>query len=92
MPEGLLSKEQMVKVLIEVHLNEAKLNQLRVPRDSTAKVYEIMERELLKHQGIEDSVYRKSFQYYLDHPMLMEEVYTVVVDSLSLRERLLNTK
>jgi len=32
-------------------------------------------------------VFRKSMDYYMDHPMEMELIYTSLVDSLNLREQ-----
>ena len=34
-----------------------------------------------------DSVFKKSFDYYMDRPKEMELIYTALVDSLSLMEQ-----
>ena len=39
-----------------------------------------------KHQ-VDSAVYRKSFIYYLDHMKQMDEIYTTVIDSLNVREK-----
>jgi hypothetical protein len=37
--------------------------------------------------GIPDSVFIESYNYYAAHPVELEKIYSVVVDSLNLREQ-----
>ena len=82
-PENLISKEQMIGFLLDLHLAEAKINTLAVPRDSAKLLYKHYERYLFDKHGIEDSAYYKSFQYYLQDLQAMDEIYGAVVDSLN---------
>ncbi len=82
----------MVNILIDIHTAESKLNQVRIPKDSALQVFMIMEKDILAKYNIADSVYIKSYVYYLDNPLALEAIYANVVDSLSLREQLLNSK
>jgi len=90
-PAGIVSKPQMVDILIDIHIVEAKINQLRINKDSANKVFTIFEKDIFEKHKVQDSVYRKSYGYYLDHPKVMEEIYNAVVDSLSYREQLHKT-
>ena len=89
MPEDILSKDKMTEVLIDIYILESQTKEIKVHFDSAKKVYNIFEQKLFDKHGIADSTYRKSFMYYQDHPEYLEEVYGRVVDSLSLREKLI---
>ena len=82
-PENLISKEQMIGFLIDLHLAEAKINTLGVPHDSAKLLYKHYERYLFEKHHIEDSAYYKSFQYYLQDLEVMDEIYGAIVDSLN---------
>ena len=91
-PEGIMSKQQMVSFLIDLHLMEAKMNAARIPRDSIKTFFPAIEEALFEKHNITDSVYYRSYQYYLNDMFDMEEIYSAVVDSLSLRERISSNK
>jgi hypothetical protein len=90
-PEGIMSQKEMVAYLIDLQLVDAKIQSLNLPEDSIKKFYGKLEQELFKKHDITDSLYIKSVSYYLYDVKGMEEIYSAVVDSLSLRERLQNT-
>lgn len=91
-PEGILSKEEMVPVLMDVYLTEGRLSSLSLKRDSALKVYEDIEAKIFEKNNTTDSIYRASMVYYYDHPKEMEKIYEVVLDSLTQREQLLDAK
>ena len=83
-PPQLLSQSQMVSFLIDLHLAEAKMNHIEVRNtDSLEIIFRNYEQHLLNQHGFTDSVYLRSYEYYLDHMELMNEIYEDVVDSLS---------
>ena len=86
-PEGVLSKAEMVQILEEMYLAEEKINRLGVPRDSAKEVFEVMGEKVFKDAAAKDSVFQRSFDYYMDHPKEMELIYTALVDTLQLREQ-----
>lgn len=87
-PEGLLSEDKMVEVLVDIHMAEGMASSLPIPYDSSKKIYPVLEREVfLKHQ-IADSVYMESFQYYLRDSRVMERIYARTIDSLALKEKI----
>jgi hypothetical protein len=91
LPEGIMNEEQMVSMLIDIHIAQAAIQDLHVDKDSGAFLFKVFEREsLLKNNAI-DSAFYKSYSWYLDHPQQMYEIYTAVVDTLTLRESLLRT-
>jgi hypothetical protein len=87
-PEGVLSKEEMTAVLIDIYILESQTKEIKVHFDSAKRVYNIFESRVFEKHGLQDTTYRKSFVYYQDHPELLDEIYGMLVDSLSLREKL----
>ena len=91
-PENIMSKKDMVAFLIDLHIVEAKINKVRIPNDTVKLFFPEIEQELYKKHNISDSIYLESYKHYLENVRDMEEIYAAVVDSLSLRERILNKK
>ena len=91
-PANILSKEKMIQYFIDLEITEVKLNSLNLPPDTIQLFYDSIRKELFRKHNITDSVYYKSLRYYLYDVNSMEDIYSAVVDSLSLRERLQNTK
>jgi len=87
-PEGILSEEQMVSLLIDVHIAQGAIRELRLGTDSAAYLFKVFERESMLKHNTKDSTFYKSYSWYLDHPEQMFEIYAAVVDTLSLRESL----
>jgi hypothetical protein len=86
-PEGILSKEEMVQIMQEVYIAEEKVNQLTLSRDSAKVVAAVMMTKVFEKAVVEDTVFRKSFDYYMERPREMELIYTALVDTLQLREQ-----
>jgi hypothetical protein len=86
-PEGILSQDEMVAVMSELYIAEQKISTLGVKRDSLSQIFGVMKEKVFAKAGTTDSVFRKSLNYYMDHPREMEVIYTSLVDSLNLREQ-----
>ena len=86
-PEGVLTKDQLSSIMMEMYLAESRLNGLSIPKDSAAKLFVPFEDSLLMRAGVPDSVMRKTYQYYFDHPDELDKVYDIMIDSLNLREQ-----
>ena len=86
-PAGLMSQEDMVKTMTEVYLVEQKVATVGVTRDSTVQLFNQISPQVFKKMGTTDSLFRLSFDYYLEHPVEMEQIYTALIDSLNLREQ-----
>jgi hypothetical protein len=86
-PEGVLNKEQMTEFLIEIYLAEARLGGVITQPDSALRVFGAYEKTLLQRKGLPDSVVKKSYVYYLEHPEDMQKILDAAMDSLSRREQ-----
>jgi hypothetical protein len=90
-PPNILSQEKMVDVLIDIHIAEAKANRVSLRSyDSIQAYYKKLETDVFKKHQVDSAVYRKSFIYYLDHMKQMDEIYSTVIDSLNVREKVGN--
>jgi hypothetical protein len=86
-PPGILSREEMARVLEQIYLTEGKINQLSLPVDSASQVFKAVQGKVFQEVGVTDSAFKRSFDYYMDHPAEMELIYSALVDSLNLKEQ-----
>lgn len=86
-PQGVLTKEELVEFLVEMYVAEARMTGISIVTDSSKKLFRPFEEALLEKKGISDSVMNITYRYYVNHPVELEEVYDVVIDTLSLREQ-----
>jgi hypothetical protein len=91
-PAGVLSKEEYARFLVSVYVAEAKLNTYVITPDSAMKLFLPYEQALEKKLDTSDSVIQKTYQYYLAHPLELEQVYTAVIDTLNLMEQKATSK
>jgi hypothetical protein len=85
--QGILSHTEMVNSLMNIYIAERKIIALNLSLDSAGTIFEKMNGKVLDSLHVQDSVLRKSYNYYLDRPKELEEIYTALVDSLNLREQ-----
>lgn len=81
-----MSEDAMVDYLIELHIAEAKIQNLRLKKDSSELVFKVYEKHLLEKNGLTDSIFIRSYNYYLQNPSQLEIIYESVVDSISVRK------
>ena len=87
LPPGVLTKEQMTDLMIDIYLAEARTMTLAGGRDSLYKIFAHYQDSLLRVKGYPDSTVRKSYGYYLEHTDELEAIYDAIIDSLSLLEQ-----
>lgn len=87
-PKGIYSIPQMASFIKDIHILEASIREVRSSRDSTDRLFDMMEQRLFIQHEMVDSIYEESYAFYLEHPEYMVEIYAIVADSLSLEERL----
>jgi hypothetical protein len=86
-PPGVLGRDEMVKILAEILVTEDKVSKLGVASDSAYKVSDLFRARIFEKEGMTDSLFRQSMNYYIEHPKEMQQIYTILVDSLNLREQ-----
>ncbi|MEO5599473.1 MAG: DUF4296 domain-containing protein [Cyclobacteriaceae bacterium] len=85
--KDILTRPEMVKVMEEILIAEEKINHLAISRDSARKVFGVIQELVFENAAMTDTVFRKSFDYYMERPKEMELIYTALVDTLQLREQ-----
>ncbi len=86
-PEGLLERDEMVSLMVEMYLAEAKISISRISRDSAAKLFAPFEEAELTDRGLSDSTLKANYEYYLQKPKELEQILDAVIDTLNLREQ-----
>lgn len=84
-PKEIISPDSMVSILVDVHLAEAASNVSRindVQRFSASDLYPV----IFKTHHTDSVAFRKSFDYYLEHPKKLDKIYEQVINELSKRE------
>lgn len=77
----------MTSILIDVHILESKVNDLKLPFDSSRLLYNTLEQDLFIKHGVSEEKYKLSYQFYVMNVDLLDEVYATVVDSLNFMEK-----
>ncbi|MDQ3395216.1 MAG: DUF4296 domain-containing protein [Bacteroidota bacterium] len=88
-PAGIIPQEKMVGIFIDMHITESKISALNLKRDSTRILFKHYEQEVLNKHNVAKEIYLESFKYYTENVNDMERIYDAVIDSLSLREKIL---
>ncbi len=87
--EDIIPHDQMTVLLAEIHLLEAKIQNLNIRSYDSAKVvYNHYEKLLFEDFNITQDQYKRSFTYYVDRTDEFKKVYDAVVDTLMQREKL----
>ena len=82
-PDNILSQEKMAEVMVDVHLLEAALNVNAYNRDQIVTNPIIPNSDVLKKNNVTKKHYEESFAFYSKNPLLLTEVYQLVLNNLS---------
>lgn len=88
-PPNLLPMPVVTSILIRVHLLEARVEGSRLNPDSTRALYQREQALIFKHYGIAsaDSSFQLSYRYYAVHNKDLDQIYTAVIDSLTILDK-----
>ena len=92
LPEKVLSKDKMVNILKDLHLGEAYVNANYSYNDSSRYLYKKFEDSTYKAYGTDAVTFDSSMAYYGRNIKQLDEIYALVVDSLSLKEGIPSTE
>lgn len=92
-PENLIPEDKMAKVLTEIHILEAQINNLHFQHeDSSVFVYQKKRFELMKTFALDTPTFRVSLKYYLLNPDKMKGIYTEVKKNLEAKKKAIEAK
>ena len=89
-PANLITKEQMINILVDIHIAEAMVDEAHLSKDSSIVIFKDL--AIFEKYGIEKENFDESYNYYLRNINMLDDIYTAVVDSLSVRNALLKIK
>ncbi|MDX2190736.1 MAG: DUF4296 domain-containing protein [Bacteroidota bacterium] len=89
-PDNLIKEDEMVEILIRIHLSEAKSSHSYMAPDSALMVYANLEDSIFARYKTNKKDFETSYAYYLKNIDKMDQIYMRVVDSLALREAVRN--
>ncbi|GAB3195922.1 DUF4296 domain-containing protein [Pontibacter aydingkolensis] len=76
----------MVQVLADIHIAESQVESKVIYPDTALMSFNFREKEIFEEHGVTEQEFRSTYQYYLDNLKQMDELYEIIVDTLSLRE------
>lgn len=87
-PEVLIHEDQMIDILVDIHLAEATFNTRRhrdslVMKSSSANFYY----SILDKYQVPDSVFEQSFVFYVSQPRKFEKMYRQAMNKLNEMEQ-----
>jgi hypothetical protein len=85
LPKGIMDEEKMVKVLMDVHITDAYLNQV-YQRDTLLMQAHARYNYIYKKYNIDSATLTKNIKYYSLRPKVLSNMYQTIQDSLQLRE------
>jgi hypothetical protein len=85
-PPDLVDKETVANILVNIHVTEASIEQEQIALDSAKILYSTAHKDILAEYNISEEAFKKSYLYYLHDVKQMDEVYTLVLDKLSVME------
>jgi hypothetical protein len=88
-PNTVLSQEKMQAILYDMHLAEAIANKTQAPLDSVAGKALGMYQEIYSKHQVSEEQFKTSYDFYIEHPVLLDSVYSRVIDELSVQEAFL---
>jgi hypothetical protein len=89
-PDNLIQEDKMAKILAEIHLLEAQINNLRFQHeDSSVYVYQKKRFDIVKSFQSDTATFRISLKYYLLNPDKMKEIYKQVKVNLEAKKKVI---
>jgi len=85
-PEPLLSKEQMVLILTDLHLLEASVNLRNAQNQATSKKDTLLYSDIFKKHATSYEVFQQNFRYYASQPVVLSQLYDEVIIDLTRKE------
>ncbi|WP_299454280.1 DUF4296 domain-containing protein [uncultured Microscilla sp.] len=82
-PKDIIPKEKMVNMLVDIHLEESKIDASRyLLRDSAQVAYFKAQVGIFKKYKTDSTHYYKSYDYYFENMNHMKDIYTEVAEKM----------
>ena len=85
-PPDLLPPAELVPLLADLHLAEARAQHAARTPDTIQALYEKLEADIYQRRHFSRARFNASYHYYANRPDELEAIYATLVDTLGLRE------
>jgi hypothetical protein len=86
LPEGIMTKQEMFPLMLDIYIAEEKLTALNIARDTLNNIYGLYEGMLFEKHNTDHETYKRSLAYYYEHTQELELIYEKILDSLTISE------
>lgn len=87
-PDDIIPEKRMAEILVDIHLLEAKIDHLDIPRDSSEMLYKAYEFDLLVNKySVDTLTYKRSFNFYTKNLEEFSVVYDMVLKSMEEKQK-----
>lgn len=84
-----LEKEKMAEILVDIHLDEIKINNMEIiSSDTNLLLYHQLEKATLKKHDVDSAAFVKSFNSYAREPKDFIDLYERVNEIMQVRKKL----
>lgn len=83
LPEGVLSKEQMIPVMVDVQIAEGSIAIGNLHGDSARQKIADYYNHIYERHQVSKEDFQKSLEYYTRHPKQMDQLYKEVLSELT---------
>ncbi len=84
-PEDKIRPERMEEILLDFHVAEAISGKGGGPVSRRSMLREDLQIEILERYGLDKETFFDSYQYYLEHPVLLDSIYSRLIRTLEER-------
>ena len=85
--QGVITKDKMVDILIDMYIYEEAISELPYEKDTLKALFKMKELEIFESYSVTDEMYRRSYSHYFFNPKELDNIYQVVIDSLSVYQQ-----
>lgn len=89
--KDLLPESKMVEVLLDIHIAEAKVSEMKLNKDTAFAIYQELENEIWKKHQLDKAKFVKTKTFYINNLDLYENLYKKIIDSLGVMESYQNS-
>ena len=86
--QGIIPKDQMVDILIDIHIYEEAIGELSYEKDTLKALFKMKELEIFNKHLVTEEMYRRSYSHYFFFFFELDNIYQVVIDSLNLYQQI----
>ena len=85
-PKDLVPQDKMVQILADIHIAESQIETKVVYPDTALMTFNYWQKEILQKHGVKEEQFRDTYRYYQNNLKEMDELYEIIIDTLSVRE------